>query len=464
MAMNLSTVALHAVVAVVALAFSADPAAANDIVVTNFKDGQTIRYTTPLLIGTLTDATAQTITVVNESSKRDTREMTGQAYKGRFKALTDLVQGENRLVLTAGGKSSRFKLIYKPQTNSYIFRAVYITDKTGDTRYDDPKGAKCDAVGKLGTAMLLMQSFSAEAMNDKGFGRKTFNIELDKNGRCKVYVVKGPQEPGAWEKNGIDGSAIAKAIHDQAGKDNASYLVVLGKGCGYTAVGGEGTALFGGKCIYSWPSSIKEAQAAFMDTTPIDGAKFHIDSSAGNVYWGNTSTCLGACLHEIVHTFGVPHSMDGFCVMTRGFDYFSRRFTLVQAPATAGGTPTEFKSDEEARFCDVTAANVSCARQFALDARPYARKGNITIKYDVKRDVIVAEAELGIRFLGLEVPYADPGADYCVKIDPNKPAPKKIVVQAKEWDRFNGKPFQVRVIDSDDHCIMDRQPLRDKAK
>jgi len=461
---NLSTLSLWTVVcaSIVAMAFSAGLAAADDIKVTNFKDGETIRYTTPLLIGTLADAKADKITVVNESSKRDTREMTGQAYKGRFKAMTDLVEGENKLVLAAGGKSIRFRLTYKPQTNPYIFRAVYITDKTGDTSYDDPKGAKCDVAGKLGTAMLLMQSFSAEAMNNKGYGRKTFNVELDKNGKCKVFVVKGPQEPDAWAKNGVNDGELMKAVQEQAGKENASYLIILGKGCGYTAVGGGGTALFGGKCIYSWPSSVQEAQAAFMDTTGIDASKFHIDSSAGSVYWGNTTTCIGACLHEVVHTFGVPHSMDDFCVMTRGFDYFGRFFTLVQAPVTAGGAPTEFKSNEEAYFCDVTAANVACAKQFALDARKYAEKGNITIKYDVQKDVIVAEAELGIRFLGLEVPYANPGADFCIKIDPNKPAPKKIILQAKEWERFKGNPFQVRVIDSDDHCVTDRQPLRDK--
>lgn len=464
MTIHVSALVSTAVAAMAALAFPAYPArAADDIAVTNFKNGEVIRYTVPLLIGTLADAAAEKITVVNESSKRDTREMIGQAYKGRFKALADLVPGENRLVLTAGDKTAKFSLVYKPQTNPYIFRAVYITDKTGDIGYDDPKGDKPDAVGKLGTAMLLMQSFSAEAMNDKGYGRKTFNIELDKNGRCKVFLVKGPQEPGAWEKNGVDQGAMNKAIHNQARQDKASYLVILGRGCGYTAVGGGGTALFGGKCIYSWPSSVKEAQAAFIDTTPIDGAKFHVDSSAGNVYWGNTTTCLGACLHEIVHTFGVPHSSDGFCVMTRGFDYFGRRFTLTQAPASAGGTPGEFKKDEEARFCDVTAANVSCAKQFALDARAW-HNGHITIKYEPKADAIVAEADLGIRFLGLEVPYANPGADYCLTIDPAKPAPKRMVVPAKEWARFEGKPFQVRVIDSDDNCVVDRDPLKGKPK
>ncbi|MCY2925679.1 MAG: hypothetical protein NT031_09600, partial [Planctomycetota bacterium] len=223
--------------AVVAL-LSCSAAAADDIALTNFKDGQTIRYSVPLLIGTLADADAKAVTVVNESSKRDTREMTGLAYKGRFKALADLVPGENKLVLSAGEKTLKFKLVYKPQTNPYIFRAVYITDKTGDVGYDDPKAAKPDVVGKLGTAMLLMQSFAAEAMNDKGYGRKTFNVELDANVRCKVFLVKGPQEPGAWAKSGVDQHAMSKAIRDQARKDNASYLVILGRGCGYTAVGG----------------------------------------------------------------------------------------------------------------------------------------------------------------------------------------------------------------------------------
>ncbi|MHC4201759.1 MAG: hypothetical protein ACYSU0_17365, partial [Planctomycetota bacterium] len=63
------------------------------IVVTNFTDGDTIRYPVPLIEGTLADEAATSLVVENRSSSRDTRRMTGLAHKGRFKALAELVPG-----------------------------------------------------------------------------------------------------------------------------------------------------------------------------------------------------------------------------------------------------------------------------------------------------------------------------------------------------------------------------------
>ena len=80
------------------------------IVVTNFADGETIRYPVPLLVGTLADEAATSLVVENRSSRRDTRRMhegqvpregsyrtwKGLAHKGRSKALAELVrEGEN---------------------------------------------------------------------------------------------------------------------------------------------------------------------------------------------------------------------------------------------------------------------------------------------------------------------------------------------------------------------------------
>jgi len=451
-------------VAVGSLAFTARAVAAEgSIAVTNFKDGETIRYSTPLLMGSIADDKADKITVINESSKRPSREMTGLAYKGRFKALADLVPGENKLLLSAGGTSLPFKLVFKPQTNPYLIRAVYFTNSAGDTGYLSPvPNDKQDSLDKVSTAMLLMQSFSAECMNQQGFGRKTFNVDLEPDGRVKVFVVKGPQAPGAPNSR-PSADVIHKAIDEQARRPLTHDLVILGRGCGYTAVGGGGLALFGGTCIYSWPSNIQEAQAAFMDDRPIDPNQFHIDAVGRNVFWANSSTCIGACLHEIDHTFGVPHSRDPFCIMTRGIDHFNRFFTLVEPPSARNPKPTNFSDKEIARYTTVSAANLACSRFFALDERKYSDKGSTQIAYNAEKQEITVTSDLGIAFVGLEVPYARPGAEYCIPIDPNKPAPKEMTIPAKEWERFKGKPFQVRVIDVDDHGTVDRDPLKAQA-
>lgn len=432
-------------------------AAGADLAVTNFKNGETIRYSTPLITGTTGEESLDSVVLVNATSRRPSRTMKGLAHKGRFKVLADLVPGTNALTLTAGAKTLSLNLVFTPQTTPRIVRAVYYTDKTGDAGYLSPKPNDSQNVtGKLSTAMLLMQSFAAEAMNQQGYGRKTFNVELGGDGQAKVFIIKGNQEPNA----GLNGGALDEAIATQAARPDTYYLVILGRGCGYTAVGGGGKALFGGACIYSWPDTIQEAQAAFMDATPIDSGKFHVDAIGRDVFWANTSTCIGACLHEINHVFWLPHSMDGFDVMTRGHDYFNRFFTLVEPPSKVSAKPVEFTDDQVARYCKVTANNLACSRFMALDKQEYHDQYKVGIAYEPDQNQIRVTSDLGIAFLGLEVLYANPGADYCVPIDPNKPAPKEILVPAREWERFNGGQFQVRVIDIEEHGTTDRDPLK----
>ena len=70
----------------------------------------------------------------------------------------------------------------------------------------------------------------------------------------------------------------------------------------------------------------------FQDDTRVDGTKVHDDSAGRSTYWGLAATTIGATLHEMGHTFGLPHCKDGRGIMTRGFDRFNRVFTLVEHP------------------------------------------------------------------------------------------------------------------------------------
>ena len=426
------------------------------ITVGNFAGSETIRYSTPLIMGSLGDAKAESVTLVNQSSKRPTSKMTGLAHKGHFKVLADLVPGTNHLVLSGGGASTNLTLTFKPQTNPRVVRAIFYTDNTGDAGYLSPKADdNQDVKGRMSTAMLLMQSFSAESMHRMGYGRKTFNVELQPDGTVKTFIVKGDQAPNS----GLNQGAIDAAINSQAARPDAHYLVLTGRGMGYTAIGGGGKAMMGGITIYSWPDSIANAQAAFMDATPIDAGKYHVDAIGRDVYWANSSTCIGACLHEIDHTFGLPHSMDGFCIMTRGHDYFNRFFTLVEPPSKSNSQATEVKEDQIARYCRVTANNLACNKFFALDDIKYPDVPQPDIHVDRKARRITIKSQAGIAFVGIEVPYANPGADYVVPIDPKKPAPKEITVTAKDWKGLNGQAFQVRVIDVNDRGGTDRDPF-----
>jgi len=154
------------------------------ISVENCSNGTTLRYPVPLLMGVLADADRTELVVVNKSSDRPSRELKAQVFNGRFKALTELVPGRNELMLRAGDAELPLVLHYKPQTNPYVVRVIYLTDPSGDTTYqtpleDDPQ----DYAAKLDMAMKLMQTFIAERMHALGFGRITFNLQYDAEGK-----------------------------------------------------------------------------------------------------------------------------------------------------------------------------------------------------------------------------------------------------------------------------------------
>ena len=61
-------------------------------------------------------------------------------------------------------------------------------------------------------------------------------------------------------------------------------------------------------------------------------------------------------VHELGHTFDLPHSREPLDVMTRGFDRFNRVFTLVEPPSKLNHQPVRFAEHEAACFAPVSAA------------------------------------------------------------------------------------------------------------
>ena len=160
--------------------------------ITNYSDGTVIDYPVALLYGTTEDKNAVDIQCENTSSSKSTRILKGSAFQGRFKVLAELVPGENTLLLKSGSEEKTLKIIYQQNKNPLFVRVIYQTDSSGNTEFqsqkkDDPQNFR----SKLDTAMKLMQTFTAERMNDAGYGRKTFNLQLDENGNVIVHVVKG---------------------------------------------------------------------------------------------------------------------------------------------------------------------------------------------------------------------------------------------------------------------------------
>ena len=145
--------------AVLAVLCLAVPALADEppIKVTNLDDGTTLRHPVALLRGALADTKETGISCVNTTSGRPDARTKGVADGGRFLVLTELVPGDNKLLLKAGAAEHKLTLRYKPQTNPYVVHVIYMTDNSGATE-SGPASPAAQA-----SASLILKAISMAA-------------------------------------------------------------------------------------------------------------------------------------------------------------------------------------------------------------------------------------------------------------------------------------------------------------
>ncbi|MBC7327189.1 hypothetical protein H5T87_03620 [bacterium] len=426
--------------------------------ISNYQPGEVVRYPVVLLKGTLSDIDADTIFVINKSSTKRTRVMKGVVHNGRFKVLCELVPGENYLILRAGSIETSFNLRYKPQTNPYYVRIIYFTDKSGDTRYqtpfpDDPQ----DYRGKLDTLAKLLQTFTAEKFHDLGYPRRTFNLELDENGDVKVHILKGDKSKEEYWK--LDGGQLYDEIYDEIARKMpdpyAKNLVIPAftyydpeakKLYAHAALGGGNQALMGGVNLFAWPNSLQDVQRYFMDDTIVNTEKVFSDSVWRDTVWGCASTTIGAALHELGHTFDLPHSTDPYDIMSRGFDYFTRVFTLVEPPHARRPQSYEFKENEEAYWAPINAEAMLANRWLALDRMRFSDE-NLTDIYIERSDMkLIVQSPNGLGFVGFD--YKGESNFYLPLFGKSL---KEVSVPLRELGRKIGseKDVTIRVVDGE---------------
>lgn len=397
----------------------ARPGKAQGIRLLNMADGTTLRYPVPILQGTLDDAKAVAITVRNQSSQRPTKELAGIAHKGRFKALTELVPGANKLLLQAGERQLAVTLHYRPQTNPYVIQVVYMTDRSGETKYQSPRRRDPqDYQAKLDTVLKLLQSFTAERMNDLGFGRRTFNLELDRSGRLQVHTAKSDRPAHFYY--GLEPADFYQSVRTwadaQYSSPRAKKLVIAaytrfdaksGQARGNTGRGGGSTALFGNGSMWAWPSTLADVFPAFRDATAVDGKRIFDDSAGRSTIWALNATTTAVMLHELGHTWDLPHTQDPLDIMSiqnlpRGFDFFNRYFSFVEPPSKRSRRNFEPADKDIPYLAPISGAALKNSRWFALDRKTWKDGNAPRIRAAGPRTFLI-EATNGLAYLGIDV-------------------------------------------------------------
>lgn len=153
----------------------------------NYEDGEEICYNVVVLNG---ESTGKFVSFNLDFPKRK-----WPIVNGNFKVILKLNLGLNTIHLINNEETEEFKLrlIFKKRNLSRIVRPLYIVSADCNGQFQGPDETDCSlesAKRRISTASLLLQSFTAEKLYEHGFlDRRTFDLELDKNGNaiCDVF-------------------------------------------------------------------------------------------------------------------------------------------------------------------------------------------------------------------------------------------------------------------------------------
>lgn len=262
--------------------------------------------------------------------------MSIDAVGGAYSAPVELKPGQNQIVVRSGGASRSISLRQQDAASGYKVKVVYLqaSDESNPSIMEMPESGKEMVVRRLSTAAKLMQGFCEDHFRSVEGSSKTFTLDYLPNGEVAIEFYKLSESGDSLRKK--DGGALWGQFYGELSKvyrfENEKILAVMGftrydpvtqMSFGHTALGGGSLGLFGSGSMRYWPASVHGSFHAFHDGSKVDPKVSFDDSGLRFTAWANASTTIGAMMHEMGHTFGLPHTTDRRCIMSRGFDQFS---------------------------------------------------------------------------------------------------------------------------------------------
>ncbi|RCK64351.1 hypothetical protein Cantr_00261 [Candida viswanathii] len=226
-----------------------------------------------------------------------------------------------------------------------------------------------NAIKKLKVAGRMMQAYTQDEMRSVGFSNRSFQFVEETvhdqtifgykvnsptpHQEVKVHVLTSPksvaelrspdlaqQNPNARDSGGLFSHAIDLVRNTPEIYDKRNGTAVQ-CACIYidstwqnnlilthAALGGGGDdvkmAIFGSHGLHSFPQNFPLITPSFLDATHLTTREVANDANQCGTSWECLNICLGAFMHEIGHSLGCPHQVDG--VMLRDYLWFNRSF------------------------------------------------------------------------------------------------------------------------------------------
>lgn len=189
-------------------------------------------------------------------------------------------------------------ITYVERTTDFCVSPLYVICEGDEGNFQAPETEKNtpeSACERIRTGVKLLQCLYAEKLNELGFGRKTFQLKeteptvfkstltVEKVGELSkkdlwFFLAREIITSDLGRDPGTKFLAFLSCTRYESGGGEESYEERIKRTKGYAAYGGDGLALLGTACLYTWAKNVDDIAQKLEDSTMVDRRKFLDDS------------------------------------------------------------------------------------------------------------------------------------------------------------------------------------------